>query len=435
MTTEVGLIDTIHEIVNEEGEALVAHQQTQDFPQDLHTHDSKYPAPSQGEVVEGPRGTTASLQVVSSLELPMATAASEGSDSTKALFSAAAAAPKVPADEMAKLLRRYCVLTDHEVDAIVLWLISSYVIDAFRIFPKLALISPEKRCGKTTTMEAIQSMAKEGVLASNISGAAIYRITEGLQPTLMIDEADTFLKTGEHELVGLINSSHTKAAAMVVRCVGENYQAKPFSTWMPMVLASIGELPPTIMDRSIVITLRRKKGHEQTELMPVDLLVLQKPLRQRIEHWCKVNEPAIRKSLAKPPQVGNDRAADNWAPLFSVAKTIGGVWLSRCETAYRSLTATAELELPTQLLMDIRTFFQGYGEARVASATLVEELCKDSTGPWRTCSNGGRLTPHQLANLLNPYGIKPKNFRFGEKTHRGYEKDQFVDAFERYLPS
>src|SRR5690606_3441587 len=108
-------------------------------------------------------------------------------------------------------------------------------------FPKLSFISPEKRCGKTTTMEVVQALCRDGVLASNLSKAVLYRITaDDLQPTLIIDEADTYIKNGDPELVGIINSSHNKSGATVLKCLGdsEGYGVKAHSTWMPMVLAS-----------------------------------------------------------------------------------------------------------------------------------------------------------------------------------------------------
>jgi hypothetical protein len=71
---------------------------------------------------------------------------------------------------------------------------------------------------------------------------------------------------------------------------------------MPMVLASIGELPPTIMDRSIIINLRRKKAHEHTEIMPVDMHDLNKQVRDGIQAWCTANELSIRSSAIKPPE-------------------------------------------------------------------------------------------------------------------------------------
>lgn len=416
-----------------EVEALAAAKQTQDSPQLLHPDNNKNFVPHQENVADKPGLTKRPAGADSASELPPDSADSGGTKQTPALLSAFA--PRVPADEMKRVLQGYCVLTDHEVDAVVLWLISSYLINSFRIFPKLALISPEKRCGKTTTMEVIASMSKNGVMASNISPAAIYRITEQLQPTLFIDEADTFIKNGDPQLVGLVNSSHTKAGAMVVKCTGDDHQAKPYSTWMPIVLASIGDLPSTIMDRSIVINMRRKKTSEHTEEIPIDILELKKCLRESLQAWCSAEGSIISSCKVSPPDVGNDRAADNWAPLFKVAAAIGGAWPERCERAFRALSKPIELELSTQLLVDIRACFNRRADERVSSASLVEELCSEEDCPWLTFSNGKKLSPNQMANLLSPYGIKPRTIRFGAQTKRGYEKVQFDDAFERYLPS
>lgn len=340
----------------------------------------------------------------------------------------------LPIEDIVDLLKRHCVLTSEEIDAIALWITASYLINSFRVFPKLSLISPEKRCGKTTTMEVIQSVAKDGVLLSSISPASIYRITQQFQPTLLIDEADTFVKDGSPELVGIFNSSHTKAGSNVYRCVGDNHQVASFNTWMPMVFASIGSLPDTLMDRSIVINLRRKKSHESVVRVPVNFEDLQKSMRASVLTWCKSNEPVISISTMTVPTVGNDRAEDNWFALFVIAEALGNDWLQRCEIAFRALTVPVELELPTLLLMAIKEYFDHCENTRASSANLVDELCKDATGPWLECNNGRRVSQYQIARLLRNYGITPSTMRFGESVSRGYDRADFIDAFERYIP-
>lgn len=407
MTMEEQLTAAIHENLETEIKALDACRQTQDFPQTLHPNNTKAPELAQAVSADCAKGGH---------------------------MAPTSPIPALPAAQMAALIKRHCILSDEEVDTIALWLTASYMINSFRIFPKLALISPEKRCGKTTTMETVHALSNNGLLVSNVSAASIFRITEQYQPTLFIDEADTFLKNGDAELVGLINSSHTKAGANVVRCVGDNYQAKTFSTWMPMVLASIGDLPHTLMDRSIVINLCRKSPNEHVHPVPVDLFNLQEPLRGEILKWCKVHEPAVRSASIIPPHLGNDRAADNWAPLFAVASAMGNDWPDRCERAYRKLTRANTPELPTQLLIDIKAYFQSSGNLRITSADLVHALCSDSNESWQDCNNGRQLTQNLVAKLLRPYGILPNNLRFGKSTIRGYELQQFRDAFERYLP-
>ena len=339
----------------------------------------------------------------------------------------------VLAADMASLIRRHCVLLDHEIDAIVLWLISSHMINEFRIFPKLLLESPQKRCGKSTVMEVIQSLAKGGIHLSNISSAGIYRVTQQGQPTLLIDEADTFVKNGSPDLVGIINSSHSKKGSSIIRCVGDNHQPQVFNTWTPMVFASIGSLSDTIMDRSIVINLRRKKPQEQVVRVPVDLEDQNTTVRNALSSWCSSNEAAIKNSNVIVPNLGNDRAQDNWLPLYTIAEAIDNGWIERCEAAYRALTTQAEPELSTLLLASISLYFSSTGNTRISSSDLVAELCKDETGPWQECNNGRRVTQNQVARILRNYGISTHPMRFGESVIRGYERTDFTDAFERYI--
>ncbi len=54
--------------------------------------------------------------------------------------------------------------------------------------------------------------------------------------------------------------------------------------------------------------------------------------------------------------------------------------------------------------------------------------------PWAECGDRGPLTRHRLAQLLAPFGIRPQTLRIGTVTAKGYQRAQFDDAFDRYLP-
>ena len=82
-------------------------------------------------------------------------------------------------------------------------------------------------------------------------------------PTLLIDEADTFLKEND-ELRGILNTGHRRGG-QVTRTVGDDHEPRQFSTWAPAVIAMIGRLPDTLNDRSVVISLRRRKPSEKVE--------------------------------------------------------------------------------------------------------------------------------------------------------------------------
>ena len=55
---------------------------------------------------------------------------------------------------------------------------------------------------------------------SNTTAAAIFRTIEAARPTLLIDEADTFL-TNNEEIRGVLNSGHRRSGAFVLRLVGD----------------------------------------------------------------------------------------------------------------------------------------------------------------------------------------------------------------------
>ena len=89
----------------------------------------------------------------------------------------------------------------------------------------------------------------------------IFRAIELSKPTLLIDEADSFIKDDE-ERRGIVNSGHHKTGS-VGRIVGEDLKPKPFSTYCPMVIATIGNLPVTIENRSHIVGMVRKLPSER----------------------------------------------------------------------------------------------------------------------------------------------------------------------------
>jgi putative DNA primase/helicase len=63
--------------------------------------------------------------------------------------------PAVLLHDIAAAIRRHVVLSDHEADIVALWIVHCYVFDTFQCTPRLAITSPEKRCGKTTLLDVI----------------------------------------------------------------------------------------------------------------------------------------------------------------------------------------------------------------------------------------------------------------------------------------
>lgn len=333
------------------------------------------------------------------------------------------------ANKIRESLNKHLVLPKGADTAITLWIMASYQIDSFRIFPKLCLSSPEKRCGKTTTLEVIQAFSNRPLGAANLSASVMFRAIEAWKPTLLIDEADSFLD-GKEELRGIINSGHTKSGAFVLRSekVDDEWMPVKFSTWCPMVIAMIKKPPSTIIDRSVMIELQRKKIDEVTERIPLDFIDDNKKTKSELMQWAA--DARIINAFPDMPQLNSDRAMDNWSPLIAVADAIGWNDESRQAMTILNLESEDDIAIETKLLADIQEVFAG--KDRMFSSDLVQALVFDEDNIWCEWKHGKPMTANSLSRLLKPYKINPKTMRIGMKRKKGYELSQFKDTFERY---
>jgi hypothetical protein len=119
-------------------------------------------------------------------------------------------------DELATVVRRFVVLPKNAPEALALWCVHTYAFRLRDVSTYLGIESPEKRCGKTTLLTVLSELVNRPVVASNISSPAFFRVIEETRPTLLIDEADTFLQ-GNDELRGILNSGYSRKTAYVVR--------------------------------------------------------------------------------------------------------------------------------------------------------------------------------------------------------------------------
>ena len=105
-------------------------------------------------------------------------------------------------DEVCATLARFVWMKPSHYRAVALWIVLSYLHDVVDILPLLPITSPEEECGKTTLAELIYNLCNRPIAASNISSAAVYRTIKDDCPTLILDEADTYLREDEHTARG-----------------------------------------------------------------------------------------------------------------------------------------------------------------------------------------------------------------------------------------
>ncbi|HXG88943.1 MAG TPA: DUF3631 domain-containing protein [Vicinamibacterales bacterium] len=302
--------------------------------------------------------------------------------------------------------------------------------------PILVITSPEKRCGKSQVLMVLRSLVRRPLIASNMTPAVIFRFIDARQPTLLIDEGDTFISEND-ELRGIVNGGCLRTTAIVARCTGEQHTPTEFSIWAPKVIAMIGAPPETVEDRSIPIRMRRMKRSDNPVKLRQDRIFDQLlGVRRRARRWADDQMESIKDADPSMPTGLHDRAQDNWRVLIRIADAAGGDWPRRARDAAQHLSGSHEDDESesVQLLDDVRTVFLEHGSDRLRSEAIVRSLVAKSDRPWSEIKRGRPLDQVLLARILKPFGIRPRKLRIGDGAPvRGYDLSDFKDSFERYL--
>lgn len=339
-------------------------------------------------------------------------------------------------DDIVIEFRRYLVLPDYAAEVLALWAVHAHAFEAAYITPRLTITSPLPRCGKSTVLFILWPLTVRPLHAANLTPATIFRTVDIARPTLLVDEADTFLDD-QGELAGILNSGHCRDGAVVIRLVGDNHEPKTFSTWAPCTIAKIGKLTGALADRAIEVQMRRKHRNETVEQFRRDRADSLKVLGRKAARWAADNFEVLRVSDPDVPNTLNDRQSDNWRTLLAIADAAGGSWPARARAAavHLSTEDSDEDSIKTLLLQDIQAVFDHLGLDRMSSADLCNELVMLEERPWAAWGRAQKpITANQLSRLLKPFGVRSKNLRTLEgKVVKGYEIAAFEDAFNRYL--
>jgi hypothetical protein len=345
-------------------------------------------------------------------------------------------------DELHAAVTRYVVFPSSEAaDAAVLWIAASHAQPAWEHAPRLAAVSPLKRCGKSRLLDVVAETAHRPLITVNATIAAVARSVDGDDPpVLLVDEADAIFGSrrqaeNNEDLRGLLNAGHQRNRPML-RWDITSRSLDQLNTFAMAMLASIGDLPDTIMDRAVVLRMRRRSPGERVSPYRTrrDAPPLNQ-LRDRLSVWARGHLEDLE--AATPEMPLEDREADTYEPLIAVADLAGGDWPARARKAAEVLTAAerdadTDSSLTVRLLADLREVF-GEEEERLATTTLIDRLVKVDEAPWADL-DGKRLDARSLANRLRPYGVRPKVIRVGDKTPRGYERADLREQWDRYLP-
>lgn len=324
--------------------------------------------------------------------------------------------------------------SDTDADAVALWIVGTYLMDHWEIFPFIFVTSPEPQCGKSTVMKLLSVFCKSAQMASKVTSAALYRLIERDQPTLIFDEADRFLRNN-NDLNGVLNAGHARFDAKVIinqKQSDGNWEPKEFPVWCAKAIAGIGAQEDTLVNRSITIPLRRKLVSEKVKPVRYNMFQQYEATRQRLLDWATDFQPVTEPEMEVILQAETDRASDNWIPLAVIANRIKNGWPDKVGAAFQMIgieRAAEPLSEGIQLLSDVRLVLLKDNNKEITSSELHRELTNLEDSDWYCYNYGRAITQKWVTQRLKQFGITPVR----RSRANVYVAQELEDAFNRYL--
>jgi hypothetical protein len=339
--------------------------------------------------------------------------------------------------EVESFIRRFVVLPECASLPLALWTIGTYAFNSFESYPYIALLSPEKGCGKTRTTEVLELIALNAVRTVCASEASLFRLIEENQPTLIFDEAEILTgKSDRAEAVRCLLNAGNRKGISVARCAGNSHTLRFFAVYCPKVVCAIRVCPETVKDRAIVIFMQRKRHGDSVERFILRRVRPNaKNLGDRLNAFVRENRPLIEHAYEHiNVDFLSDRELENFEPLIAILTVADATRLNELRRVAETLTAgkaesVRDDSLSLRLLADIRSIWPKE-QQRVLTRRLLDSLKAISDAPW---SEEYPLNDRKLARLLAPYGIHPTEVRAEAEKGKGYKIEDLSDAFSRYL--
>jgi hypothetical protein len=331
-------------------------------------------------------------------------------------------------------------------DVAALWGLHSYFLHHWCIIlpisPRLEVGAVSPICGKSSLLDCVGHLVwRPFDAAASLTTAVVFRLIDTYRPTMILDEMDDLLRAHDRtELGSLLRASHKRNARVprnVPTADGKSWALTWFSAWGTYAYTIVGRLKPAMQSRAIRITLLRARPAELKQLKPMvngESPVLRECGR-KFRRWA---QDQTELPAAEIPEGISHRDADNWRPLLQLAALVGGDWPQRARDAAITLNGrTVAVGDVVPLLTDIFAAFGGRERLTTAELTAAMLALEEPSADWSTAYKKGPINEYWLRDHLKGLVHAPdheRKWKAGKKTVRGYRKEHFRDALERYLP-
>ncbi len=221
---------------------------------------------------------------------------------------------------------------DHIADVLACWCLATYVYELFYWFPNILFNAPSQS-GKSKCANILVQLSFRGFdlgASAGVTPAQIFRTLDGNKGTLLADEFERNDKDPAQQLVNQIFNAGASKDAYVIRCeqINKSWVSKKFPIYCPKIVANISGLNSTSLSRFIAFKWLKTGEKEKSKRQPGTQKARSKFAELRnsayllmLAKWAEIKEAYENLDL---PQTVINREADNWSPLFAIAKLAGG---------------------------------------------------------------------------------------------------------------
>ena len=370
--------------------------------------------------------------------------------------------------ELEELMRSVIYAPKEQCAAFAYFTLSTWFVNYCTYVPYGLRTSATKGCGKTALLSLFSKVVAGPRMCVDPSASVVYRIIEKCGPTLLLDEADTYLMK-EDGLKGILNAGNTRETSVIARCAPKTFEPQYFRCFGPKIFAGIRAegVGAALASRCIIFRLQKKGRNEKRtpvgDIAPERIEMLRRKMARLAEDYGE-RLRADRNALPFPDSLDDDRVRNNWQTLLRLARFVSEGEMQRLiKVALVMSGEKGEASRDERLLSNVREIVQraqrggqnGYPLenwpfAKVQRVSIAHDskrgdymtaedisnaLNDNLEWDWRMESFGRGITPEKVGRALGAFSKSVPIRALNNK--RAYILDGeggLMQAFSRYLP-
>jgi hypothetical protein len=339
-------------------------------------------------------------------------------------------------DAVEQFMRRFIAVTDEQAAVLSLFVVHTHAFLASENTAYIRVTADGPAAGKTRVLEVLELLCARPWLTSRTTGPALVRRIAENCPTLLLDETDVLFSGGnasQQMIRGVLNSGY-RLGGKVAYAKGSSYEE--LDVYCPKCFAGIGDLPQTVMTRSIPIVMRPKTAFDKIErLRQKDARGEAAVPKMLAARFAQRHLAELAKARPMIPDALSDRSADCVEAMLAIADIAAGDWPSRARLAVTNLCAERKTQdtstLALRILIACKQAFRQLDTDRLATSTLLDTL---PVTEWDDAIDPEEFNAMTLADTLRPFGVAPKKLRLGRQVLQGYLRRDIDRAWELVGP-